>query len=99
MCLIFVGIVGKYPQSVLTADFSVQFFIRPDCRNLKINIFSASDMSGWDVGVDGELIIQTKKKFDETIRCCDLNIKLKPQTAQLRKFIVYAKKPEEDNDG
>ena len=98
MCLIFVGIVGKYPQSVLTGDSCVQFLIQPDCRNLKVNVFSASNMSGWDVGVNGECIIQTEKKFDETTRGWDLNIKLKPQTGQPQKLIVYAKKPEEDND-
>ena len=92
MCLICVGIVGKSPQSILTGDSCVQFLIQPDFRTLKISVFIASDMSDWDVGVDSEFIIQTEKKFVETTRGRDLKIKLKPQTGQLRKVIVYVNK-------
>ena len=102
MCLLFVGVVGKYPQSVITGDSCVPFLIRCDCITLEINVFSALDMSEWDVGVEllgNEFTFETKKRFNETTRGWDLKINLGniPQTGKLRRVVVYAKKPERDN--
>lgn len=104
MCLIFVGIVGKYPQSVITGDSRVQFLIRPDCEILNVNVFSALDMRKWDVRVqllndDDDKLVILKKKFNETTQGWDFKIDLKhiAKTGQPRKVIVYAEKPEEKN--
>ena len=64
MCLIFVGILGKYPQSVITGDSQVQFLVHPDCVTLRLDVFSTSDMSKWSVDVyllnDDPLILKKK---------------------------------------
>ena len=95
MCLIFVGIVEKYPQSVITGDSRVQFLVHPDCAHLKVNVFSASNMRKWDVNVhlsNNEQVILKRKKFDEKTLGWNLHVDLThaPRTKKPRRIVVSA---------
>ena len=97
MCLIFVGIIGKYPQSVITGENVVRFLIHPNRKILKISVFAESDMNSWDVGVrlaSDNTVLQYTKKFNEKTRGWDLKVDFQhvPRTSNPRRIIVFVER-------
>lgn len=100
MFIMFIGLVEKYPQAVITHETHVEFCITSDCEFLEINVFSILDLFSWDVGVyfpeHRTKIRDIKKFFNEKTRGWNLKIVLEHTPKESKRIIVFANKPREN---